>query len=55
MVVMMFATVTAMAMLLALVFLESTLGEGSFGIHSHRIHLVVKTFDELPRGNELGL
>jgi len=55
MMVMMFATMATMTMLLALVFLEGTLGEGSLGVHPHRIHLVVKAFDELPRGNELGL
>jgi len=53
----MFATVTTMMMmtLLSLLFLKSTHGEGSLGVHPHRIHLVVKAFDELPSGNELGL
>ena len=56
MMVMMFATVTTMMMMMvSLLFLKSTLGEGSLGVHPHRVHLVVKAFDELPSGNELGL
>jgi len=57
MMVMMFATVTTMMMMmmLSLLFLKRTHGEGSLGVHPHCIHLVVKAFDELPSGNELGL